>query len=415
MSQRTTTKLCSLVCALIIASLPAPLIAADVPAPAAQEQITFQGLPINATLAERDEFVARYEGLPEPKALAMALAPDGTWALGWASQAGNVLAAIGGSLGGCERARQRKSVAAPCEVLRVNDEELELGLALKKRLNVDDGDRPTLLWRFTNKKTVVYVGGSLHGFKASLYPLPDAFEEAYESSDQLILEVNLADVTQRQLFELRQKYTLLPDGQTLDDVLPPEVLLDTKRLVESIGVPWEALKQLTPASLTVELTQAMMMIQGLLPTQGLDQYFLQRALQGRKPIGELESIEFQFALLQRMPTDLQAENSEVAVKELKDSFTQLLDAWYVADTDKVWELLNQESKKSPELKTFMHQVFEERNHGMAARIADLLKGRKKTYMVLVGAGHLAGDEGIIRLLKDKGFKGVQLRRNGRAL
>jgi len=271
------------------------------------------------------------------------------------------------------------------------------------------------MWRFANKKAVVYVGGSLHGFKASLYPLPDAFEKAFEASDQLILEVNLADVTQRQLFELRQKYTLLPDGQTLDDVLPPDVLLDTKRLVESIGVPWEALNRLTPASLTVELTQAMMMIQGLLPTQGLDQHFLQRALQDGKPIGELESIEFQFELLHRMPTDLQAEDSEVAVKELKDSLTQLLDAWYVADTDKVWELLNQEGKKSPELKTFMHHVFEERNHGMAARIEDLLKSRKKTYMVLVGAGHLAGDEGIIRLLKDKGFKGVQLRRNGRAL
>jgi uncharacterized protein len=379
------------------------------------EKATFQGLTVNASVAERDAFIAQYEGLPEPKALAMALSAEGQWAFGWTRQAAGILPAIGGALQACEQSRQNKQMAAPCDLVRVNGEELELGLALRNRLEVANVDAPTLLWRYRNKDVTVLVGGTLHGFKASLYPLPAAFEQAFTAADTLVLEVNVANVSPQRLFELRQKYMMLPDGQTLDEVLPKASLDQARMLVAAMGVPWEALNRMTPAALAVEMSQALMLTQGLMPGYGFEQHFTQRAMAANKAIAELETIEFQFELLGRMPIDLQTEDSEVALNEAKETIAKMVDAWYEADLGELLALINQESRKSPALNAFYKQLLGERNHGMAEKVAGYLNGGKGTYFVLVGAGHLAGEDSVIALLRGQGFAGVQLRRSGEPL
>lgn len=384
-------------------------------APVSADQVTFQGVQLNATEAERTEFLTTYENLAKPKALAMSLSTNGDWALGWAGEAGGVLPAIGGALQGCERARASKQLATPCDLVRVNDEEVELGLALRKRLDVEDGTAPTMLWRFRRADTTVYVGGTLHGFKGSLYPLPIAFEQAYAAASELIFEVNLANVTPQQIYALQQKYAMLPAGQTLEDVLPADSLAQVMELVAEMGVPWNALNQLTPAALSTELTQALMMTQGLLPNYGFEQHFLARAMQEGKTVDELETLEFQLELLSRMPIDLQAEDTATVVAESKTVFGAMVDAWYQADRDKIWQLIVSEGEDNPELQAFNEELFTERNHGMADKIARYLKADADVRLVLVGAGHLAGDEGIIALLEEMGFSGQQLRRDGQPL
>jgi uncharacterized protein YbaP (TraB family) len=64
----------------------------------------------------------------------------------------------------------------------------------------------------------------------------------------------------------------------------------------------------------------------------------------------------------------------------------------------------------PEFRPLMAKTFDERNVKMAERIETFLKD-SDAYFVLVGAGHLVGDKGIVRLLQDKKYKVEQLRRN----
>lgn len=378
----------------------------------AATQVEFQGLPVNTTPEERDEFLDRYTQLVPPKALAMALTKEGDWAIGWTGSAAGVLPAIGGAIAGCEQSRQKKGIEAPCDLLRVNDEELELGLALRRRHKVDDVDAPTLLWRYENRTTTVYIGGTLHGFKASLYPLPPAFEHAFDAADELVLEVNLANLTQQKIFDLQQKYAVLPDGQTLEDVIPGTALVALRNFSADMGLPWQAINRLTPAAIAQELGMAIFMTQGLMPNYGFEQHYMARAMQAKKTIGELETIEYQLEILSRMPIDLQAEESIFVLEEMKSAIVELLDAWYTADPEVLWHLITQEGEKSEELNAFYQEVFNKRNRGMAKKIESLLKQRKRTYLVLVGAGHLAGDDSIINLLDKRGFKGVQLMRSG---
>ncbi|XOV88816.1 MAG: TraB/GumN family protein [Pseudomonadota bacterium] len=377
------------------------------------DSVTYQGLPVQATRAEQDAFVEQFENLPAPKALAMALTEQGQWAFGWMGDAAGTLPAIGGAISGCERARQQKQIEVPCELVRVNDEEVEYGRALRHRLSLDDGNTPALMWRLKKGRSLVYIGGSLHAFKPSLYPLPPAFEDAYQRADELILEVDITNVTPATLQQLRQKYLLLPDDQVLDDLLSSALLAQAQALATEFGVPWQALNRLTPGALSAEMAQALFMTRGLMPNSSFELYFSQRALADRKPIGELETLAFQFELVSRIPVELQEDDISKTLAESALQLDALIEAWMAGDAERLARLIRNESDSSEALRAFYHELFQQRNRAMAAKIAEFLDGGKSTRLVLIGAGHLAGEENVISLLAERGYRAEQLNRNGR--
>ena len=59
------------------------------------------------------------------------------------------------------------------------------------------------------------------------------------------------------------------------------------------------------------------------------------------------------------------------------------------------------------LSPIYEKILYERNRSMASKIEDYLK-TKETFFVIVGAGHLVGNQGIIEILKGKGFLVEQL-------
>ncbi|HMN45406.1 MAG TPA: TraB/GumN family protein [Povalibacter sp.] len=380
------------------------------------EGAVFQTLPVKASSDLVETWRKQYEGFAEPKALAMALGEDGAWAFGWLEKAPGVLPAIGAALQGCEQARRQKEIATPCEIIRVNDQELELGRAFAKRINASDAT-PAMVWRFQKNDRTLYLAGSLHVFKSSLYPLPAAYEKAFSDSESLILEVNLAAVPPQDLMKLRQKHLMLPDGKTLDSVLPEPLLEKTKKEIADLGVPWSAVATLTPAALGIEFSQALFMTRGYFPQAGIDQHLLTRALQGGKTVDQLETLEFQLALLGEMPVDLQKIQSRTTLdsKTLSHRPDELLEAWYLGDLQRIASLMATDYDASAELRNWHRRVFRERNEKMADQIAGLLESAPQTKMIVVGTGHLAGDDSIIQLLAQKKITGVRLSRDGSPL
>jgi uncharacterized protein YbaP (TraB family) len=400
---------------LFLACVVATVANADDATPADGE-VTFQGLPVKATKELTETWRNQYEGFAEPKALAMALGEDGNWAFGWLEKAPGVLPAIGGAIQGCERARQQKGITTPCEIVGVNQEEVELGRAFAKRLGAHDAT-PAMVWRYQKDGRTVYLAGSMHIFKSSLYPLPAAYEKAFADSEVLFLEVNPAAIPLQDLMKLRQKHLMLPDGKTLDSVLPEPLLEEAKKDLADLGVPWSAVATLTPAALSVEFSQALFMTRGYLPQSGIDQYFLSRALQGGKTVDQLETLESQLELISQMPIDLQKAQSQTALDKMALSRKpdEILQAWYLGDLQGIAGLMTAEYDASAELKAWYRAVFQERNEKMAAKIAGLLESAPQTKMIIVGVGHLAGESNLIELLEKQGITGVRLSRDGAAL
>lgn len=142
---------------------------------------------------------------------------------------------------------------------------------------------------------------------------------------------------------------------------------------------------------------------------GIDKYFLDRAPSSKPPkrIEQLETAEFQLNLLSSMPESLSDEFLSNSLGEssqaVKDD-TKLEKLWIDGDA----EALNAALPKSPpHLAKIMRALREDRNPHMADVAEKYLKSGGPCFFV-VGAAHLIGDEGVIALLKKRGYSVFQV-------
>ncbi len=63
--------------------------------------------------------------------------------------------------------------------------------------------------------------------------------------------------------------------------------------------------------------------------------------------------------------------------------------------------------EAPELEPLYEEIYDERNFNMAARIEEFLTDDEPCFVV-VGAGHLVGDNGLVSLLTERGYTVEQL-------
>src|SRR5437016_3874373 len=95
---------------------------------------------------------------------------------------------------------------------------------------------------------------------------------------------------------------------------------------------------------------------------------------------------------------------------MEDDIEAMAKAWKSGDGTKMYdELLVKPIKKHPEVKPMFEKVFDERNAAMAEKI-DVFMKEKEMHFVVVAAGHLIGDKGVVKLLQNKGYKVEQVRK-----
>ena len=264
-------------------------------------------------------------------------------------------------------------------------------------------DSKTFLWKVRSKTNTVYLLGSIHLFKKDLYPLNARIEEAFAQSDLLAVEANISDPRQLDLQKLVEK--ALYSG---DDTVENHVSRQTYELIRKrggeLGLPTELLMKQKPWFLGLMLTSVGFLKLGFDPTHGIDQYFLSKAA-GKKSILELESLEYQFNLLSNFSDRDQELFLLMALRDL-DAFgkdmDRFLQAWVSGDTRAIERMMTQSMTEDNRLSSIYEALVYDRNRKMASRVEDFLKARE-TYFVIVGAGHLIGEKGIVEILRKKGY------------
>ncbi len=166
-------------------------------------------LPAWVTAATLD-----YAALPGKKA--MAVASDDATISGIAHSQTQDLAASQLALAQCERARTTQS--AVCELVRLNDEQIRTGRDILA--DVPNTPHPLYLWRYQSDSAIVYLAGSIHILKSTLYPLAPPLDAAFRSATHLVLEVDPTSISPLEMQMKVMLAGLLQDSQTLRDVLP---------------------------------------------------------------------------------------------------------------------------------------------------------------------------------------------------
>jgi uncharacterized protein len=260
------------------------------------------------------------------------------------------------------------------------------------------------LWKISDSDSSVYLLGSVHFANADYYPMSRAIEAAFAEADTVAVEIDITSLDPLKTQLLMQEMGNYSDGRTLKDELSPETLQKLEAYLGQKGFPSHLFMGQKPGMLIMSLTSMELMNLGMLPQFGIDLHFLSRA-KGNKHIVELETLEQQMELLLNM------DDGDAALAQTLDEFPtfpvlskQLFRAWQTGDTSIMQSLLIDEPlQKYPESQEYFDKLFTDRNLTMTDKIKGYLNDNK-TYFVIVGAGHLIGEDGVVSLLGDKEFR-----------
>ncbi|QSE72822.1 TraB/GumN family protein [Aeromonas media] len=243
--------------------------------------------------------------------------------------------------------------------------------------------------------------GSIHAGKPSLYPLPDPVERAWQQSRALVMEVDMTHISQAQWQEMGA-ITRLVDGKTLKDHLPIDLYRRTLIAAGQNGLTESMLAPLRPWFAAITLTQAALERTGYRGEFGVDQHFARRANDGGKPIVGLETLLEQLGYLASVGDNqtLMLESTLDELPELKTGFDAVMKAWQEGDQATLINLLKEEMAP-PKLQAWLEQtLLAERNRNWVKKWPDL----PNESFIVVGALHLYGEQGLLALLEQQGWR-----------
>jgi hypothetical protein len=272
----------------------------------------------------------------------------------------------------------------------------------------NSSDRKGFLWKVQSKTGTAYIVGSIHAYKSELYPLPKKMEDAFDKSDALAVEVNINGANPDSMVTMANG-AFYKDKSTLEKHVSRETYEMTTKKLQELGLPLELFLNTKPWFVALTLTSMELQKLGLSPEYGIDNYFLKKA-ENRKRVVELESIDYQVNLLSGFSD---AEQELFLVSTLKDldllkkEINTILTAWHTGDTKTMESYVSKSLQDDPRMLPIYKKLVFDRNKDMASKIEGYLKTNEQ-YCVVVGAAHLVGKDGIIEILKRKGYIVEQL-------
>lgn len=265
-----------------------------------------------------------------------------------------------------------------------------------------DSDHALTLWHAEGATNSIYLLGSIHLLREEDHPLHSAIDAAYDDADIIVMELDMDDLDPAYTQAAFNRAGVLTDGTTLRDLMGEESYAQAEKAAAAVDVPLDLLAQSEPwlAAITVEL-MALYRI-GFNPLLGVEMTIMRRATSDGKPIEGLETVDEQLAFLDGLPLEAQREMLLQTLNEsagLSQSIDGMIEAWHRGDIEALERDLLSAIREQPELHA---ALLVNRNRRWTETIAGWLDD-DRDYLVVVGALHLVGDEGVPALLAGRGI------------
>ncbi|HEY2713253.1 MAG TPA: TraB/GumN family protein [Chthoniobacterales bacterium] len=256
------------------------------------------------------------------------------------------------------------------------------------------------VWKVTGPNGgTIYLGGSVHGLESTDYPLPSAYNRAFDASTALVIEDD-PNVSKRTA-ETFYKSGFYPKGDSLRNHVDPRTYDYVRRVFGLVGIPETEVAKRKPWML-IE-----MLWSGGTNQLGIEAFLLRRANANHKPVLGLESFREHGEVLSGM-SDKEAELTllttfipEAPGSEMRK---KMLAAWRRGDTETLARLEEQSFANLPSLR---ERILAARNRNWIPKIEGYLRDRR-TYFVVAGAGHMGGADGVLAILRQRGYRIEQL-------
>lgn len=268
-----------------------------------------------------------------------------------------------------------------------------------------DAPRP-LLWKIGDADNHVYLLGSFHALKPEDYPVAAVVDGAFADAERVAFEVSPVEMKSPELTRKMMVAAMLPEGESLEQQLPAASWKQLQAYAEKRQVPLENYARFEPWFMALIVTLNELHRTGYDSRLGLDQVLMDRSAEAGKPASGLETADEQIAALDGMTADEQRQMLTEALDEAGDlgkNLDELHRIWRSGDERAMY------GKSADEMRAKYPQLYQRinvaRNRAWLPKVQAMLDGEKSDdTLIVVGSLHLLGEDGLVALLKAKGYK-----------
>jgi uncharacterized protein len=259
----------------------------------------------------------------------------------------------------------------------------------------------SLLWEISGNGLTKpsYIYGTIHMICKDDASLGDSLVAAIQRSDRVYFEVDMDNLME--MFMALKDFKMRNDT-TLSDLLSKEDYEKVKEYMEgkSSLLPFSKLETFKPMLVSSLLMES---DAGCEKAVAMEQLILEEAKKSRKRVEGLETMSYQASIFDSIPYKLQAEQ---LLKYVKDEgsktqadrqFEEMIDAYKDQDIEKLGDFINADEG----LGGYGDLLLYNRNRNWVQKLKTIMP--EKSVIIAVGAGHLAGENGVIKLLRKEGY------------
>ncbi len=273
-----------------------------------------------------------------------------------------------------------------------------------------------ILYRISGKglESPSYIVGTYHLAPSSFADSIPGMRQAVEQTNQVCGELDMMDAFKPENTAKLLKAQMLPEGTTLSSLLTAEQLERLNALLlEVMGANLNdeafaaQMDKMTPAALstTLSLQSYIKRAESFNPMDLIDNYFQMLALQSGKTVKGFETVDFQMGILFGESLEKQVNDLMCMVdhfEEADEMVNRITTAYFSQNLKQIEEAFEEESKidcgMSPEDEDIL---LNNRNSNWIEMMPDMMT--EQPTLFVVGAGHLCGEKGVLKLLEGAGY------------
>jgi uncharacterized protein YbaP (TraB family) len=265
-----------------------------------------------------------------------------------------------------------------------------------------------LLWEISGDSVhTSYLFGTIHLIPEEDYFLPAGTEEAIGASSVMVFEIDLQEMMENPMAQIGLfMQAFMSNGTTIRDLLSEEDYNLVKDHFEQMGLPFMIFERVKPMFLSVFASEDfsmsdMDMSMSMGGSKSYEMEFLAMAQEKTMDVGGLETMEFQISMFDSIPYDVQAEmlvESITAENEGGEQMDQLIKMYKDQDVEGLFTALGENDETVME---YEDMLVSGRNKNWIPVMEKMMV--EDAVFFAVGAGHLGGQNGVIRLLRNAGY------------
>jgi uncharacterized protein YbaP (TraB family) len=262
------------------------------------------------------------------------------------------------------------------------------------------------MWVVKDQDTTIYLFGTFHVGDGKVDWFNDDVKTAFDKSSEVYLEL-IPSEDPATMAPLIQKYAFDKSGKTLTEKLSPAARKELAKQLAAMGAPANALDKFTPMFAAMTLALVPYQAMGMTAEHGTEKKLMAAAKASGKTLGELEGLESQLKMLNRIPEPVQLASLEEMLKTFDEApamIKRMVTYWNGGDAEGFATLMKEMQGSAPGVYKVM---MTERNEEWAKWI-DARLDKPGTVFLGVGTAHLAGADSVQKLLAARGIQSARV-------